>query len=503
MNTRNMLIGGFLAVGFALLVIFFIVTPEQGDMTDTETISTSRQPLYWVAPMDPDYRRDEPGLSPMGMDLVPVYDDGDGGADVTISPTVQQNLGVRLGMATTGEFRQQVDAVGYTAWDQSTIQMLHPRAEGWLEQFNVASVGDRVNAGQILYELFAPRLVSAQREYLNAASNPSLRRAAEERLLAFGVTQEQVAELASNNEVSARLAYRAASDAVVSGIGAREGSYVTPTNNILTLASLDQIWLDVEVPATAMSWMEPELPVTAEFPALPGERWRGQVALVYPELDPVTRSLRLRLVIDNPGHTLKPNMFASVQVQGPARTDVVNVPREAVIRSGQGARVLIAAGDGRFNVQPVRTGVVSGDRIEILEGLSGGTEVVTSGQFLLDSEANGEQAMARLNAAEPALFLEPEQNDGQDENTATGPETLTGIGTIQSISGNRVTLNHGPIPALDWPSMTMGFQTMPTIDLSGFAEGDEIEFDFMPMPGGGYSITALRPAPESVQGDTP
>ena len=180
MNTRNMLIGWMIAAVLALLAIVYIVMPEQDGMTETETTSTSRQPLYWVAPMDPDYRRDEPGLSPMGMDLVPVYDEGDDGADVTISPTVQQNLGVRLGIATMGEFRQQVDAVGYTAWDQSTIQTLHPRAEGWLEQFNVASVGDRVSAGQILYQLFSPRLVSAQREYLNAAGNAALRKAAEE-----------------------------------------------------------------------------------------------------------------------------------------------------------------------------------------------------------------------------------------------------------------------------------------------------------------------------------
>ncbi|MDF1624296.1 MAG: efflux RND transporter periplasmic adaptor subunit [Pseudohongiella nitratireducens] len=498
MSQRNMLIGGVVAAVLASLAIYIFLMPEQDGMTESQTTSASRQPLYWVAPMDPDYRRDEPGLSPMGMDLVPVYEGGDDGADVSISPTVQQNLGVRLGMATSGEFRQQVDAVGYTAWDQSTIQMLHPRAEGWLEQFNVASVGDRVEAGQILYELFAPRLVSAQREYLNAAGNSSLRRAAEERLLALGVTREQVAELASNNEVSARLAYRAASDAVVSGIGAREGSYVTPTNNILTLASLNQIWIDVEVPATTMPWMELGLPVTAEFPAFPGETWQGQVALVYPELDPVTRSLRLRLALNNPGHRLKPNMFASVRVEGPPRPDIISVPREAVIRSGQGARVLTAAGNGRFNVQPVRTGVVSGDRIEILAGLSDGTEIVTSGQFLLDSEANGEQAMARLNAVES----DPEQSDSQDENAETEPETLTGIGTIQSINDNGVTLSHGPIPALNWPPMTMGFQTMPTIDLSSFAEGDEIEFDFMPMPDGGYSITELRRAGMPTQGDT-
>ena len=503
MNTRNMLLAGIVVAALILVAAYFILMPQQANISAEHASSTTRQPLYWVAPMDPDYRRDEPGLSPMGMELVPVYEDNDEDASVTISATVQQNLGVRLGMVTMGEFRQQADAVGYTAWDQSTIQMLHPRAEGWLEQFNVASVGDRVSAGQILYQLFSPRLVSAQREYLNAAGNAVLRKAAEDRLLALGVTPAQVTELASSNEVSAQLAYRAESDAVVSAIGAREGSYVTPADTILTLASLDRIWLDVEVPSTAMSWMEVGLPVTAEFPAYSAEQWQGQVALVYPELDPVTRSLRLRLEIDNPEHRLKPNMFASVQVEGPTRHNVVSVPTEAVIRSGQGARVLLAAGDGRFTVQPVRTGVTRGDRIEVLDGLSDGMQVVTSGQFLLDSEANGEQAMARLNAVDSTAGADPEQARGQQEDTDTSPATLTGTGTIQSISDNRVTLDHGPIPELNWPSMVMGFQIMPRVNLSDFAEGDEIEFDFMPMPAGGYSITALRPAPSLRPGDTP
>ena len=185
MNTRNMLLAGIVVAALILVAAYFILMPQQANISAEHASSTTRQPLYWVAPMDPDYRRDEPGLSPMGMELVPVYEDNDEDASVTISATVQQNLGVRLGMVTMGEFRQQADAVGYTAWDQSTIQMLHPRAEGWLEQFNVASVGDRVSAGQILYQLFSPRLVSAQREYLNAAGNAVLRKAAEDRPVSY------------------------------------------------------------------------------------------------------------------------------------------------------------------------------------------------------------------------------------------------------------------------------------------------------------------------------
>lgn len=366
---------------------------------DTSRDAGARQPLYWVAPMDANYRRNEPGLSPMGMPLIPVYEASD---TITVSASIQQNLGVRTEAALLEDFAPVIQAVGYTGWDESTIQVLHTRADGWLEVFNLASVGDKVSAGDVLYELFAPNLVSAQREYLTAreSANNQLTAVARDRLFALGFSSAQVAQIDSTALIHNRLAVHADRDAILTVIGAREGNYVTPATSIATLASLDSIWIDAEVFESLAGWIEPGLPATVTFAAFPGESWQTTIAHIYPQLDATTRSLRLRLVIQNDAGRLLPNMFANVSIAGVPRRDVITVPREAVIRAGAGDRVILALGEGRFRPEVVQTGVTSGDRIEIVSGLAAGDIVVTSGQFLLDSEANGEQALARLTAAD-------------------------------------------------------------------------------------------------------
>jgi len=362
--------------------------------------SGEREILYWVAPMDPNYRRDKPGKSPMGMDLVPVYADGAGGDDagIAVSSAVRQTLGVRTAKSERGEFARRLDTVGYTAWDESTVAMYHPRAEGWLESFGIASVGDRVKAGQVLYTLFSPKLTSAQQELLSAraSGNASLTRAARDRLRALGLSAEQIAGIERRGSVQQNLPRRAAQDGVVIAMEGRDGNYVTPATHVLTVANLAPIWAEVEVFEQDIGWMAEGLAARAQFGAYPGETWEGRIAYIYPALDPKTRTLRLRLVFDNADGRLRPNMLAKVRIQGEPRPDVLHIPREAVIRSGAGERVVLDAGDGRFRVQPVVIGLASGSNVEVLEGLAEGDRVVTSGQFLLDAEAGGEQALRRL-----------------------------------------------------------------------------------------------------------
>ena len=377
-----------------------------------------REILYWVAPMDPNYRRDEPGKSPMGMDLVPVYADGAGGegAGIAVSSAVRQTLGVRTAKAERGEFARRLDTVGYTVWDESTVTMYHPRAEGWLESFAVASVGDQVEAGEVLYTLFSPKLLSAQQELLTAraSGNASLTRAARDRLRALGLTAEQIAGIERGGSVQQNLPRRAAQDGVVIAMEGRDGNYVTPATHVLTIANLSTIWAEVEVFEQDIGWMAEGLPAHARFEAYPGETWEGRIAYIYPALDPETRTLRLRLVFDNADGRLRPNMLAKVRIQGEPRPDVLHIPREAVIRSGAGERVVLDAGDGRFRVQPVVTGLASGCDVEVLEGLAAGDRVVTSGQFLLDAEAGGEQALARLEEPDPHAGHDMEEMDHSD-----------------------------------------------------------------------------------------
>ncbi|MCH8134903.1 MAG: efflux RND transporter periplasmic adaptor subunit [Proteobacteria bacterium] len=460
------------------------------------------QPLYWVAPMDANYRRDEPGLSPMGMPLIPVFEGGD---TIRVSASIQQNLGVRTAPVLLEDFSPRISAVGYTHWDESSIQMLHTRAEGWLEAFYLASVGDRVSAGDPIYELFAPKLVSVQREYLTAvqSNNAALAAIARDRLAALGFTRNQIDDIDRSGEVSQRLVVRATRDAIVTYIGVRQGNYVEPSTTLATLASLDKVWIETEVFEVMAGWIEPGLSAEISFVAYPGETWYSEVAYIYPELDPTTRSLRLRLIIDNDEHRLRPNMFANVQIAAVPKLNVLTVPREAVIRAGQGDRVILALGNGRFRPQIVRTGVASGSRIEILSGLARGDVVVTSGQFLLDSEANGEQAFARLmtsqgmgSAPAPAMDV----NMDADMNSlapgvtaAAGPQVYSTNGEItEIIEGETMTLSHEAVAALGWPAMVMGFQIPSELDVSGFRVGDSVTFEFSATPQGRYRLSAVR-----------
>jgi len=484
---------GFMAARF--------IPVDRGSMPGSTVASSERQPLYWVAPMDSSFRRDEPGLSPMGMDLIPVYEEPDSETNaVRVTPTVQQNLGLRTTSAMRRDFARDVDAVGYTRWNEATIEMLHPRAEGWLEVFNLASVGDQVSAGQVVYELFAPNLVSAQQEFITArqSGNQALAALARERLLALGFTTAQVEELANNGNTSSRLVYRSVNDALVVSLDTRRGNYVQPTSTIATLASLDSIWVDVDIFETDTADLEVGLEADIEFPAFPGETWKGEVSYIYPELERGSRTLRVRLVIQNEDHRLKPNMFANVAIAADPRLDVLAVPREAVIRSGAGSRIIVVRDDGRFEPRAVRTGISSGEQIEILQGLTEGETVVTSGQFLLDAEANGEQALARLDSTADAGVdsMDMEMETNRNANVLGGPETVySTTGRIASMmSDGMVTLAHQPVAELGWPAMTMSFTTIPEVNLSDFAVDDTVRFEFRQLEGGGYEILVMEEA---------
>lgn len=487
----------FLGVALVAGAIGFLaadsIPKEQGGMQGSMSASSERQPLYWVAPMDSSFRRDAPGLSPMGMDLVPVYEAPDGETNaVRIEATVQQNLGLRTTTALRTIFAQDIYAVGYSRWNEASIEMLHPRAEGWLEVFNLASVGDQVKAGQVIYELYAPNLVSAQQEFITArqAGNQALAALARERLLALGFTSAQTDELATNGTTSSRLVHRAVNDALVVSLDSRRGNYVQPATTIATLASLDSIWVDVDVFETDAASIEVGLEASIEFPAFPGEIWVGQVNYIYPELERNSRTLRVRIVLENEDHRLKPNMFANVSIAADPRRNVLAVPREAVIRSGTGSRIIVVRDDGDFEPRVVRTGVSSGEQIEILQGLAAGERVVTSGQFLIDAEANGEQALARLDAATESMDM----GMASSANSSVDQESVySTTGRIVSMMNDgMVTLAHQPVAELNWPAMTMSFTSIPEVNLNEFAVDDTVRFEFRQLEDGGYEILVIE-----------
>ncbi len=381
------------------IVIGGLWWPEYRDAATTSA-EGGREVLYWQAPMDPSYRRDAPGKSPMGMDLEPVYAE-DAAAEagvVSINPAVVGNLGVRTATAEYGKLSRRIETVGYVGLDQDTLQHIHTRVDGWIEKLETNAAGDPVRKGQLLFELYSPTLVNAQQEYLAAARSgaAALVEASRMRLLALGVDRGEIERLDRERAVSQRVSIYADNDGFVASLDVREGVYVMPATEIMSIAKLDRVWIRAEVFERQAEWVQTGQRAEVELDYLPGTRWQGKVDYVYPELDPKTRTLGVRLRLDNEDEVLRPGMFARVTLYGTETDLVVHVPREALIRGGSTNRVVLALGDGRFRAQPVQVGIESGDRVAIPSGLSAGDRVVTSAQFLIDSESNIDTALKRM-----------------------------------------------------------------------------------------------------------
>ena len=378
-----------------------------------------REILYWVAPMDKNFRRDKPGKSPMGMDLVPVYADEAAPEDeavVVIDSAVAHNLGFRSAPAVRGVLPRRVDAVGYVEYDENTMHHIHTRVEGWIEALGVQAAGDPVTKGQTLFEVYSPILVNAQREYLAALErgDDSLAKASRDRLEALGMATTGVDAIAKAGQPRQRVRVLAQADGVITHLGVRDGIHVTPATHVLSIAALDRVWVLAEVFERQAAWVVPGQRAEVELEHLPGEKWRGVVDFVYPELAPRTRTLKVRIGFENAARALRPNMFARVTLFADAAAPVVHIPREALIRGGDFDRVVLDLGAGRFRVQPVVAGVEAGDRVEVREGLRAGQLVVASGQFLIDSESNVETALTRSDAGrQEESAAETPSGDGQ------------------------------------------------------------------------------------------
>lgn len=372
--------------------------------TTTELAASSasggREILYWVAPMDPKYRRDQPGKSPMGMDLIPVFADEIDSQPgvVAIDPMIVSNLGVRTALAEFGSLPRRIETVGYVEYDEDTLHHVHTRVDGWIEKLAVTAKGDAVQTGQLLFELYSPTLVNAQQEYLAAirSNNELLRGASRERLDALGLSGAGIERLDREKTAQQRVRFYAETGGVVANLGVREGIYVTAATEVMSIAELDRVWVVAEVFERQSAWVKPGQHAAVELDYLPGESWHGTVEYVYPELDAKTRTLKVRLRFDNSSEMLRPNMFARVTIDGDDAGEVIHVPRESIMRGSAFDRIVIALGDGRFRVQPVQLGIESGDRVAILSGVVAGDRIVTSGQFLIDSESNIDAALGRM-----------------------------------------------------------------------------------------------------------
>ncbi len=439
--------------------------------------------LYWVAPMDPNYRRDKPGKSPMGMDLEPVYSDGDEGDNsdekgpvVKISPAVENNLGVRTAQVESGKLWRRINTVGYIDEDESKVSHIHLRVDGWIEKLAIDTEGDRVKKGQRLFDLYSPKLVNAMEEYLQAlrSNNKRLTVASREKLVSLGISNRQIDKLKQTRKVSQTISVYSPQDGIVSMMMVREGMYVQPKSEVMTLADLSSVWVMAEVFESQSAWVELGQPADVELSFIPGRTWEGKVDYIYPSLDAKNRTLKVRLRFDNPGEVLKPNMYANVTIYGGAKENVLSVPREALLRSGGTERLIIAKGNGRFAQRVVVAGMESGDFIEIKSGISADEKVVTSAQFLIDSEASMKASIARM--SDPSAT---EKMSDEEMAAMSAPAKGTGVITSLMIDHGMITLQHDPIKSLGWPEMTMDFTTQDGVSLAGLAVGDAVEFELV------------------------
>ena len=415
MNNKSFWIIFLLAAAIAGFLAGRFYTPSGDGSPAASGNSGEREILYWVAPMDANYRRDEPGKSPMGMDLVPVYADevDSQPGTVKIDPTVVNNLGVRTTQAERSALPRHIDTVGYVQFDEDTLHHVHTRVDGWIEKLATKATGDPVEQGQLLFELYSPTLVNAKQEFLAAlrSNNAVLLQASRERLAALGVTESQIARLEQDRTAGQRVRVYAEADGVVAHLAVREGIFVTPADEVMSIAELDKVWVLAEVFEREAAWVRPGQMAMVELDYLPGKMWHGTVDYVYPELDPKTRTLTVRIRFDNEDEMLRPNMFARVTIHGEDTGPVVHVPREAVIRGGTIDRVVVALGEGRYRSRPVTLGIESHDRVAIRSGLEAGESIVVSGQFLIDSESNIEAALARMDRPDEEMQQDHSQMD--------------------------------------------------------------------------------------------
>jgi Cu(I)/Ag(I) efflux system membrane fusion protein len=364
--------------------------------------------LYWYDTMMPQQHFDHPGLSPMGMQMVPKYADeastGDEGV-VRIDPATVQNLGVRTVPVQRRVLASTIRVPGTIGWDLRQATTVSARVDAVVSRLNVRAPYTTVTAGQPLAELLAPAWSSAVAEYralqqAHSADARALRAAARQRLQVLGMTPADIRS-AERNGGRSSITLHAPQAGVVTALEVREGQQVKAGQTLMTLNGLSTVWVEAALPQAAAGAVRPGTPVAVRVDALPGRSFRGTVEMLLPDIDDATRTQRARIVLDNPDGALSPGMFVTVQLDPVRGKAVPVVPDDALIATGTRTRVIVAEGNGRFRAVPVRAGRSAGGYTEILHGLAGGETVVVSGQFLIDSEASLSGALERLNSGMP------------------------------------------------------------------------------------------------------
>ena len=385
---------------------------SSGEHPQTEQKSSSSDTkngkiLYWRAPMNPTEIYDTPGKSAMGMDLVPVYEDEMASQEaVKIDPTTRQNLGIRLGEVTKGTLIHTLRTYGHITPDETLTAQVNLKTSGWIDKLHVDFTGKYVKKGEPLFDLYSPKLVAAQEEYLVAfrtlgqsrsAGGKTMLDSSRSRLRYFDVPESEIEALEESGKVRKTVMIRSPSSGFVIRRNAEEGSYIKAGSMVFQIADLSRVWVEAHIYEYELSMIQKGQQAEMTLPYLPGKTFSGTVAFVYPYLQPKTRDLIVRLVFQNPEMALKPEMYADIRIKAVYEGEGLTIPSEAVIRTGRRNVVFISAGNGKFIPRDVILGpLLDNERVQVLAGLTDGESVVVSGQFLLDSESNLKEAVRKM-----------------------------------------------------------------------------------------------------------
>ncbi len=414
MNKTTILAGiGMLVAGLA--AGYWIGGRGTGPSIDPSV--DSREPLFYRNAMNPAVTSPVPAKDSMGMDYVPVYaEDGGGASDpigtVTLDAVVSQTIGVRTAIAERTSITRSIRAVARVDFNEERMARLHPKVEGWIDELRVDKTGEYVEKDQILLSIYSPKLVSTQQEYLLALNNlealkdspiEDIRRGAmelasssRERLVLLDVPEHQIRELEENRRIRKNLHIHTPVSGTVISIGAREGQYVTPRTELYMVVDLSKVWVFAEIYEYELPWVKVGDEVEMTLTGIPGKTFSGELDYIYPYAESRTRSIKVRLVFDNPDLLLKPEMFAEIVIKSDKLVNAIVIPSEAVIRSGRSDRVFVVRAPGKFEPTVVKLGFQSAGQVVVLEGLEEGDEVVVSAQFLVDSESSLREATAKM-----------------------------------------------------------------------------------------------------------
>ncbi len=477
MSKQKTLLGvaGLLLLLAGMLLGRFMLPGQHAEMSAehaTDSASTEKKVLYWYDPMYPQQRFDEPGPSPfMDMDLVPRYAD-DSGNDTDTGPSVRidadmvQNLGIRSATVTTTTQQSTLNVPGIIAFDDRALTRLQTPATALVEKVWPLASGDSVSAGQPLMRLRVPAWTGAQHEWLAVldSGDDALIAVGQERLLSLGMPANLIARVQRERTAQDTWTVTAPRAGLIRSLLARAGMTLSQGSTIAEIQSLNPVWAEVAVAERQLQQVRQgdvvEVMIQGATPSLR----QGQVAEVLPVVDPVSRTVQVRVTLPNDQGDLRPGMSAQVRIRSGGEQSLLAVPSEALLRTGLRTLVMLDLGDGRYQPREVQPGAELGALTQIVDGLAQGERVVVSGQFLLDSEASLQGIAVQTLAAE----------EHAHHTSAQADDLHYAEGTVEQFSDGKVLLDHGPFKSLPMPGMTMRFRLANEHVAHGIAEGDRV-----------------------------